>query len=107
MWLAWAAIAVVLTAGIVRWHVEYFRADGAVLAVEAVQALRNIPAAARRSGGGVRRRAWRCHYRRVAAEGWSERLTSDSTRQTFAGITGYGMVGTLLRPPYATLTGTT
>ncbi len=28
MWLAWAAIAAVLTAGIVRWHVEYFRSPG-------------------------------------------------------------------------------
>ena len=28
MWLAWAAIAVWLTAGIVRWHVEYFRSPG-------------------------------------------------------------------------------
>ncbi|MBZ5676066.1 MAG: hypothetical protein LAP61_17635 [Acidobacteriia bacterium] len=28
LWLAWAAIAVVLTSGIVRWHVEYFRSPG-------------------------------------------------------------------------------
>ena len=28
LWLAWAAIAAVLTAGIVRWHVEYFRSPG-------------------------------------------------------------------------------
>jgi len=28
LWLAWAAIAVLLTAGIVRWHVEYFRSPG-------------------------------------------------------------------------------
>ena len=28
LWLAWAAIALVLTAGIVRWHVEYFRSPG-------------------------------------------------------------------------------
>jgi hypothetical protein len=28
VWLAWAAIALVLTSGIVRWHVEYFRSPG-------------------------------------------------------------------------------
>jgi hypothetical protein len=28
LWLAWAAAAVVLTAGIVRWHVQYFRSPG-------------------------------------------------------------------------------
>ena len=28
LWLIWAAIAVWLTAGIVRWHVEYFRSPG-------------------------------------------------------------------------------
>jgi len=28
LWLAWAAIAVALTRGIVRWHVEYFRSPG-------------------------------------------------------------------------------
>ena len=28
LWLAWAAIAVLLTSGIVRWHVEYFRSPG-------------------------------------------------------------------------------
>jgi hypothetical protein len=28
LWLAWAAIAVFLTAGIVRWHIEYFRSPG-------------------------------------------------------------------------------
>ena len=28
LWLAWAAIAVVLTSSIVRWHVEYFRSPG-------------------------------------------------------------------------------
>jgi len=28
LWLAWAAIAVALTAGIVRWHIEYFRSPG-------------------------------------------------------------------------------
>jgi hypothetical protein len=28
LWLIWAAIAVPLTAGIVRWHVEYFRSPG-------------------------------------------------------------------------------
>ena len=28
LWLAWAAIALLLTSGIVRWHVEYFRSPG-------------------------------------------------------------------------------
>jgi len=28
LWLTWAAIALLLTAGIVRWHVEYFRSPG-------------------------------------------------------------------------------
>jgi hypothetical protein len=28
LWLAWMTVAVVLTAGIVRWHVEYFRSPG-------------------------------------------------------------------------------
>ncbi len=28
LWLAWAALAVALTAGIVRWHVQYFRSPG-------------------------------------------------------------------------------
>jgi len=28
LWLIWVAIAALLTAGIVRWHVEYFRSPG-------------------------------------------------------------------------------
>src|SRR5436190_21918779 len=28
LWLAWTAVAVALTAGIVRWHIEYFRSPG-------------------------------------------------------------------------------
>jgi hypothetical protein len=28
LWLAWAVIAALLTAGILRWHVEYFRSPG-------------------------------------------------------------------------------
>jgi len=28
MWLAWLAVALLLTTGIVRWHIEYFRSPG-------------------------------------------------------------------------------
>ena len=82
LWLAWAAIAVVLTSGIVRWHVEYFRSPGPQFYRAA---LIGLPLLA------------------VGALAWSRLRTGFLWRYELAAIAAIPAVAALLREPRATL----
>jgi hypothetical protein len=82
LWLVWAAIAVVLTSGIVRWHVEYFRSPG--------------PQFYRAAWIGLPLLA-------VGALAWARLRTGWLWRYELAAIAAIPVAAALLREPRATL----
>ncbi len=66
-WLAWLALAVWLTAGIVRWHVEYFRSPGPQFYRAALAALPLLAAGALAWAWLRKRRLWRYELTAIAA----------------------------------------
>ncbi len=82
LWLAWTAIALLLTCGIVRWHVEYFRHPGPQFYRAAVIGLPLLA---------------------VGALAWTRLRTSFLWRYELAAIVAIPAVAALLRAPRATL----
>lgn len=81
-WLIWAAIAVALTSGIVRWHVEYFRSPGPQFYRAAIVGLPLLA---------------------VGALVWSRLRASVLWRYELAAITAVPLAAALLREPRATI----
>ena len=81
-WLAWAAISLALTAGIVRWHIEYFRSPGPQFYRAAVIGLPLLAA---------------------GALAWTRLRTRFFWRYELAAITLIPAAAILLREPRATL----
>jgi len=67
LWLIWAAIAVALTTGIVRWHVEYFRSPGPQVYRAALIALPLLAIAALVWARARRRFLWRYELAAIVA----------------------------------------
>jgi len=67
LWLIWAAIAVALTAGIVRWHIEYFRNPGPQVYRAALIALPLLAIAALVWARARRRFLWRYELAAIVA----------------------------------------
>jgi hypothetical protein len=82
LWLAWAAIAVMLTSGILRWHVEYFRSPGPRFYRAAII---GFPLLA------------------VAALAWTRLRTGFLWRYELLAITAIPVAAALLREPRATI----
>jgi hypothetical protein len=82
VWLAWAAIAALLTAGIVRWHIEYFRSPGPQFYRAAVIGLPLLAA---------------------GAVAWAWLRTGFLWRYDLAAIAAIPVAAALLREPRATL----
>jgi len=82
LWLAWAAIAVALTSGIVRWHVEYFRSPGAQFYRAAII---GVPLLA------------------AGALAWTRLRTGFLWRYELGAITAIPLAAALLREPRATI----
>ena len=82
LWLAWAAIAVALTAGIVRWHVEYFHSPGPQFYRAAIIGLPLLA---------------------IGALAWARLRTGFLWRYELAAITAIPVAVALVREPRATI----
>ncbi|HEV8416468.1 MAG TPA: hypothetical protein VGQ49_22935 [Bryobacteraceae bacterium] len=82
LWLAWAAAAVMVTAGLVRWHVQYFRSPGPQFYRAAMIGLPLLA---------------------IGAWAWSRLRTGSLWRYELAAITGVPAAMVLLREPLATI----
>jgi hypothetical protein len=82
LWLAWLIVAAMLTAGIVRWHVEYFRSPGPQFYRAA---LIGLPLLA------------------IATLAWARLRTGFLWRYELAAVVAIPIVAALLREPRATI----
>ena len=82
LWLTWAAIAVILTSGIVRWHVEYFRSPGPQFYRAAIIGLPLLA---------------------TGALAWARLRTGFLWRYELGAITAIPVAAALLREPRATI----
>ena len=82
LWLAWAAIAVVLTASILRWHVEYFHSPGPQFYYAAIIGLPLLA---------------------IGALAWARLRTGFLWRYELAGIAAIPVALSLVREPRATI----